>query len=1022
MVHLHTRSCWSLLESPFRIEEIIQAATENHFEYAALTDHKTMYGTMEFLHACKKAGLKPIVGLELEVSSDTGLLSLLFLARSAQGLQQLYALSTRACSQKELLSLEDVSHEASDACIVLSAGEDDRLQECLRAADTAGAEALLMELDAAFDEFVIGVAMNDSPVRASDSLLLKQIARSLGLDTAALSRIDYWKEKDADRVRMMKAIERTALFRSPDLSARSGRYYRSQEEMAALYDAEDLEKTDEIAARIHLDTLPQKASLPVFENRAGLSSEEYLKKLCRAGLKKRLGGQVREDYEKRLDYELDVILSMGFADYFLIVWDFIRWSRSQNILVGPGRGSAAGSLVAYCLGISHIDPLAAGLLFERFLNPSRITMPDIDTDFPDDRRDEVIAYMKERYGSSRTAQIAVFSTMKARMVLKDTARAMAVHIREAEELTRLIPPGADVTLQQAYETSEAFRRKVDSSRLNQELFARASSLEGLPRHVSVHPGGLIVAADDIVRQAPCLLSEDGMLVVQFTKEHLEELGLIKIDMLALRNLTYIQNMLDSIAASGHPVPDLFHLPLQDPGVYRMLSQAQTLGVFQLESDGIRSLLRRFAPRCFEDIAAVIALYRPGPMKEIDTYLQARRHAGSRRSQPLHPLLEPLLRETGGIFLYQEQIMQSARILAGFSLAEADSLRKAMSAKNRAAMESWKSRFVQGAEKKNIPAGQALHVFSVMERFADYGYNKAHSYAYSLIVYWMAWLKVRWPLHFYAAMLNSTLSGPVKTAAYIRELHMRSIPLFPASLNRSMAGYALEEGGLRIPFGAMKGLPRLSVETILTERSRAPFADAVEGIVRLQKAGLKKESLLVLIQAGAFDEFGVSRRSLQESLERILLYGSLIQVEGERSLIREDIISRPVLPRVLDDPMEVLEKEKSIYGFYLHEHPASIVRKRIAGTLSLEQITERNGRHLAAAGRITKIKEHTTKKGDVMAFVSLEDDTGLLDLAVMPSLWQNMKSVLQTGQVIWVRGNKNRDHSMIPDQIEIQSLQ
>lgn len=277
------------------------------------------------------------------------------------------------------------------------------------------------------------------------------------------------------------------------------------------------------------------------------------------------------------------------------MWDFIRWSRSQNILVGPGRGSAAGSLVAYCLGISHIDPLAAGLLFERFLNPSRITMPDIDTDFPDDRRDEVIAYMKERYGSTRTAQIAVFSTMKARMVLKDTARAMAVHIREAEELTRLIPPGADVTLQQAYETSEAFRRKVDSSRLNQELFARASSLEGLPRHVSVHPGGLIVARDDIVRQAPCLLSEDGMLVVQFTKEHLEELGLIKIDMLALRNLTYIQNMLDSIAASGYPVPDLFHLPLQDPGVYQMLSQAQTLGVFQLESEGIRSLLRRFAP-------------------------------------------------------------------------------------------------------------------------------------------------------------------------------------------------------------------------------------------------------------------------------------------------------------------------------------------------------------------------------------------------------------------------------------------
>lgn len=1017
MVHLHTRSCWTLLQSPFRIDEIVQAARENHFEYAALTDRKTMYGTMDFLHACKKAGLKPIVGLELDVQSSHGLLNLLFLARNPRGLQQLYALSSKACAADGLLSLEEVS-ELSDECFVLTGGEDDRLQECLRNADNQTAESILLDLEQAFSHFCVSIAMNDSPIRQSDNLLLKQICRSLSLKTAALSRVEYEKEKDAERVRMLKAIERQALFKAPDLSFRTGRWFRSQQEMEALYDPEDLEETDRIAAKIDLSELPEKAKLPVFENRAGLSSEDYLKELCHAGLKKRLHGQRIPVYEQRLEYELQIILSMGFADYFLIVWDFIRYSRSQGILVGPGRGSAAGSLVAYCLGISHIDPIQAGLLFERFLNPSRITMPDIDTDFPDDRRDEVIRYLKERYGENRTAQIAVFSTMKARMVLRDTARAMGVHVREIDELASLIPAGSDVTLKQAYEQSPEFKNRIDGSRLNQELFARASSIEGLPRHVSVHPGGVILARESIIHQAPCLKGDDGMQVVQFTKENLEELGLIKIDLLALRNLTYIQNMLNLIETSGRGKLDLFQLPLNDSMVYQLLSRAQTLGVFQLESDGIRSLLRRFAPRCFKDIAAVIALYRPGPMKEIDTYLNARKKAG--RTRPLHPLLQDLLQETGGIFLYQEQIMRAAQIMAGFSLAEADSLRKAMSAKNRAAMESWKSRFLEGAARKNIDSAQAEHVFEVMERFADYGYNKAHSYAYALVVYWMAFLKTHFPLEFYTAMLSGNIGGASKTMAFIQELHLRNIPLLSASLNHSMEKFAVQNGGIRIPFGAMKGLPSQSQKLILKERENGPFEDAVEAVVRLSRAGLKTEQIETLIWSGAFDEFGQTRAGLAASLDMMIRYSHLSQVDGKKSLIQEDIISRPMIASIADDPMTLLEKEKDIYGFYLREHPAALVRRHYKNALPISRLLERNGRNLACTGRILRIRTHTTKKGDEMAFISLEDETGQIDLAVMPQLWSQMKTQLRKNQMIYVCGNKNRERSMIPDRIVVSS--
>lgn len=1015
MIHLHTRSYYSLLESSLSIERIIALAQKNRQSAVALCDHRSMYGTMEFLHAAKNASLKPIVGLEFEIRIDEQLHPIVLLAKNTRGLQNLFALSTRLMAQEEILPFEDLPRYTEET-ILFTAPADDLLCSMATAKDDAAISDYFQALQSAASDVWFGVSLQDSPLFRRANVFLRQIASELEIESAALSGIEYENEDDEKLVRLTQAIARSRQIDDPDLKVRKGRFWRSKREMSDLYLDEDLENTERIAAMIEEYRLPE-AQLPVFENRYGLSSGQFLRQLCLAGLKKRLGARRRPEYSARLEHELDVIVKMGFADYFLIVYDFIREARARQVLVGPGRGSAAGSLVAWCLGITHIDPLANGLLFERFLNEERVSMPDIDTDFPDDRRDEIIEYVNERYGDHHVAHIVTFARMKARLALRDTGRALGIAPRQIDELTRLIPnnPQHPVTLREVYETNRAFSSAIQRSPAFSRLYQLASAIEGFPRHTSVHAGGIVLARDPIENQAPLTFAGASLPAVQFTMEHLEELGLIKFDFLALRNLTMLEQMRVQIETlTGRPL-DLLRLSLDDPAVYHLLRQGDTLGVFQLESEGIRALIVRYQPERFEDIAAILALYRPGPMKNIQVFLDAHHHGS--RCNSMHPLLDPILAETGGIFVYQEQIMEASRIIGGFSLAQADILRKAMSKKKRDVMESWKEKFIAGASARQIDPATAARIFETMEQFADYGFNKSHSYAYGLIVYWMAWIKARHPLVFYQAALSGCMGSPAKTEAFLAELSRRGLPALPVDLNRSQAGYAMENGRLRMPLSLIKGLGRQSVEAILQERQQhGPFDDAPLALIRLSRLKLNAAQIGDLIAAGALDSLFPSREGLLASQEEIVRLSDLVMLSGD-SRWRYAGITPPTIENRPPQLSRRLADEFRVLGFYISRHPSALLRSRNRRIVSVREALERSG-HMQVCGIIGRVKEIRTKKGDPMAFVSFSDDTGSMEMAVMPNLYERMKPLLIEGALVSVEGRKDRPKSLLANEITV----
>lgn len=1029
MIHLHTRSRYSLLEATLDIDEIVSLAKEAKQSSVALSDHRTMFATMPFLHAAKAAGLKPIVGLEFEMDFEGRPFAMLLIARNTAGLQNLYALSTRlmssssssassssssasvlASSAGPVLPVEDLK-DYSAGCFVLSGGGDDQLLSFCTPKSEESLRTFLQTIQSQCepDSFYVSMSLHDSSVFRDADRYLKQVCRSMQIPTVALTRIAYRRREDERIARLLAAIGASKHIDDPALNVRSGRFFRNTHEMEVLYDQEDLENTDRIAAQIEDYDIP-KASLPQFVNKASLSSEDYLRRLCQAGLNKRLGRRRIPEYEARLERELSVITSMGFADYFLIVYDFIREARKRNILVGPGRGSAAGSLVSWVLGISHIDPIANGLLFERFLNPERISMPDIDTDFPDNRRDEIFDYVQELYGRYHVAHIVTFSRMKAKAALRDCARALGVPARDVSKLTALIPSGPNaMSLQEVYVSNQAFASYINTSAELARLFEAAKSIENFPRHTSTHAGGVVLARDPIYKQAP-LLDDGGPLpVVQFSMEYLEEIGLIKFDFLALRNLSLLADIVDCVEKAHGVHIDLLRLPLNDPAVFKLLQRGDTLGIFQLESAGIRKLISRFVPRCFEDIAAILALYRPGPMKSIDTYLNARFHPESRKS--IHPLIDRLLEPTGGIFLYQEQIMEAARILGGFSLAQADILRKAMSKKKRDVMESWKARFIEGAAKQNIDAKEASHIFEIMEEFADYGFNKSHSYAYALIVYQLAYLKAHDPLQFYLSLLRFSGGSSIKTYSILQEARSRGIQTLPVSLNFSQEEFALEKGGIRLPLTLVRTFGRAGAKRIIEERNTyGAFDDPILSVLRLSRLKFSNEQIAMLVQIGALDETGVSRESLLDSLDEILRLVDLAMLDASGKHWILAGVSKPQLRMI---PVNVglrLSKEQEVLGFSISAHPATALRAQDRRLMSARAASEHQG-FLQMAGFLGKIREHKTKKGDLMAYTTLSDETGNADLAIVPKTYKAVQAILKENAYVRIEGKRDEKGSI-----------
>lgn len=1016
MVHLHVRSCYSLLESPFRIDQIIQSALDNHHSHVCLTDHHSMYATMEFIKKARANHLHPIVGMEVDVKEEEFLFTFVLLAQNDQGLQELYRLSSTLMKGDTMSSMEELSSKTPN-CVALTAGGDDAFFQWVSDRNKENILEFFSRFEKCWNHHYISIAMNDSKYRLDLHVWLKEVAKEMGLPTVALSRVFYQNKEDIQKLKILRAIDTQKTIHDLTLDSMNNRYYRSDAEMNELYDLEDLKQTETIASMCNIQMAFPKSNLPEFHNNLGIDNTHYLIKLCKAGLMKRCHNNVSKEYVQRLEYECSVITSMGFTNYFLIVWDFIRKAKSENIYIGPGRGSAAGSLVAYCLGITHIDPIQNNLLFERFLNPERISMPDIDTDFPDNRRDEVIDYVREKYGDQHVAHIVTFNTLRAKQALRDVGRTMRIATRVIDEFCNQIPNDPKATLSVSYQQNPRLKQLIERENMK-EFFRAAMSVEGLPRHTSVHAAGIVLSDQEITNVCPLVQLDENVVATQFTMEHLEELGLIKMDFLGLRNLTIIDSIVTHIEKDTGQRIEPLKIPLNDQKTFMLLSRADTMGVFQLESSGIQKLLMDMKPNRFEDICAVLALYRPGPMQNIPLYLKNREDPS--QIKYIDPRLEPILRETYGVIVYQEQIMMIAQVIGGFSLGQADTLRKAMSKKDASVMAGFKETFIQGAIRNSVSTKNAEEIFALMERFAQYGFNKSHSYAYSMIAYQLAYLKTNYPVYFYQAILNSVKASESKTSQYIYECQRRQIPVLTPDVNYSQPEYAVQDKALRMPLSVMKGVGKQAEDKVLNERKNGLYTSFENFIIRSYINKVSESAIRTFICGGALDGFQYNRTTMFNELSRAMEYASLsTKFEGDKEVYDEEMVSPFGATIMKEDKAMVAQKEKEVFGFYLSEHPIQTLRKSYPKASSIYQCLQVKDGYVQVLGQITGFRAHKTKNGDWMCFLSIEDESAAMDVAVMPKLYQAQKDNIKRGATALIYGKKERtrQQSMLADKIQ-----
>ena len=917
-VHLHVRSCYTLLQSTLTIPKIVAAAKRCGYTAVALTDKHVMHGAMAFYHACKKENIKPIFGMEVDVLEQEELYGFVVLAKNDAGYQNLLKLSTwlNTGEERRIPDLDTLAYYAKD-CIVLTNGDQNQMETLIVKEELDLLRHWLKLCRKQFSDFYVSIARNDSGLMEKKNPVLKQVCKELDIPYTALSRIYFEREEDEESYKTLCAIDQGVSLHDKMLNYSPRRYFRTPQEMQLLYEDEELQMSDRIAALCQVEMQLPKAVLPKFQNKYGVSSEEFLRSLCQKGLQKRMQYQpISSVYQQRLDYELDVIIRMQYADYFLIVWDFIRFAKTQHIYIGPGRGSAAGSLVAYCLGITHVDPIRYHLLFERFLNPERISMPDIDTDFPDNRRDEVIHYVEQLYGKHRVSHIITFNTLAAKQVLRDVGKAMEINPRQIDRLCKLVPNVIKVTLDYAYQNDARFKELINSGETMRRLYATARKLEGLPRHASLHAAGIVFSDEAIEQVCPLIDVDEGICATQFTMEYLEELGLIKMDFLGLRNLTIIDEIVQHINATADKKLDIMRIPLDDAKTYALIRAVDTVGVFQLESEGMKNLIRKMQPNCFEDIVATIALFRPGPMENIPEYLDRREHP--EKVDYIHPSLQPILQNTYGIMIYQEQIMQVAQTMAGFTLGKADNLRKAISKKKGEELRRMQAEFISGALRKGYDEALAQKVYALIMKFANYGFNRSHSVAYGMIAYQLAYLKANAPLYFFNSLLNSVIGSETKTSEYVFEARKRNIQILLPDVNRSHNQYGIEDNALRFPFVGIKGIGSAVSSLIVEERDKkGEFRDFFDFTARMNGNKIGKKTIEILIYAGALDCFKVGRASLMASLEDALRYADLVKIEDvDQVLFDFDLVSKPAMTMMRDNATIRSEKEKEAIGFYL----------------------------------------------------------------------------------------------------------
>ncbi|RIW29700.1 DNA polymerase III subunit alpha [Bacillus salacetis] len=1011
-VHLQVSSAYSLLSSTASIKTLVQKAVQNNYRAMAITDRNVMYGVVPFYNECRKNDIKPIIGMTADVMSESEGKSfpLVLLAKNNAGYRNLLKISSVIGTK----SPEGIPYKwlkgYGEGLIGITPGTKGEIEQYLLAEEWEKAEEVLRRLQQIFGEdFYLSLQNHGLQEERKIEEGFQRLNRKFSVRRVVSNDVQFIEKEDAFAHECLLAIrDGVKLADDERETLPNDQYYlKSRDEMLELFGRHEdaLENTMIVAGQCNVEIAFNQNLLPKYPLPPGEKADGFLQRVCMQGLKER-GLENRQEYADRLNYELSVIQKMNFSDYFLIVWDFMKYARDRHILTGPGRGSAAGSLVAYVLRITDVDPIHHDLLFERFLNPERISMPDIDIDFPDYRREEVIEYVHQKYGELHVAQIITFGTLAAKAALRDTARAFGFNSKELEQLSRFISSRHGRSLKASYDESADFRNFINESQHKQRLFQTALKLEGLPRHASTHAAGVIISERPLVDLIPIQAGQGGVHLTQYPMEILEEIGMLKMDFLGLRNLTILDRLVSSIKKGTGRRLTLDNLPQNDQKTFELLSQGRTDGVFQLESEGMKNVLVKLKPGSFEDIVAVNALFRPGPMENIPLFI-ARKHGEEKIDYP-HPDLKEILGVTYGVIVYQEQIMQIASRMAGFTLGEADLLRRAVSKKKRDVLDSERKHFIEGALKKGYSHETAQEIYDLIVRFANYGFNRSHAVAYSMIAYQLAYLKANYPTYFLAALLTSVIGNDTKVSQYIREAKQNDINILPPSINLSQYPFKVEKGGIRYSLGAIRGVGAAALKEIHQERQEKPFADLFDFCLRVSLKAVNRKTLESLVFSGAFDDFGEDRSTLLASLDVAIEHSELVRPQDQDyDLFEEEeaFFLKPKYMEVEDMPLEKkLEYEKQVLGLYLSDHPVTPYEGLFKGVSAIDLFDlEPGNKHIRAGVYITAIKTIRTKKGEVMAFITVSDSSGEMEGVVFPNAYRQYSASLKEGNTVMMEG-------------------
>ena len=1073
-VHLHVHTEYSLLDGFCRIDGLAKRVRELGQTAVAITDHGVMYGAVDFYRACKKEGVKPIIGCEVYVAPagrtrfqkvhefDAESRHLVLLCRDEEGYRNLSYMVSKAFVEGFYIKPRvdmDLLRSHSRGLIALSACLAGEIPKRLVNGSYDAARDYALEMRDIFGEDGFYLELQDHGIRdqAVVNAGLLRIHEETGIPLVCTNDCHYLAPEDAESHDVLLCIQTGKLLEDENRMRYEPRrfYLRSTEEMERLFAQYPgaLENTEKIAAACNLEFTFGKYHLPEFAVPEGETAQTYIRRLCEAGFRERYKGE-KPEYRRQLDYELDMIEKMGFTDYFLIVSDFVRFAREQGIPVGPGRGSAAGSMVSYCLHITDIDPMKYSLYFERFLNPERVSMPDIDMDFGDTRRDEVVDYVRRKYGDDRVAQIVTFGTMAARGAIRDVGRVMNMPYAEVDAVAKQVPSGPQnlhITLDEALRLSKPLKELYDGDPQVKKLIDTAKSLEGVPRHASTHAAGVVITKNPVVDYVP-LATNDDTVVCQYTMTTLEELGLLKMDFLGLRNLTVLADAVEMVKRQ-EPDFSLEDIPDDDQGVFEMLTQGKTSGVFQMESAGMTGVCVGLKPQSVEDLTAIVALYRPGPMESIPRFI-ACKHDPSLISYK-HPALEPILSITYGCIVYQEQVIEIFRRLAGYSLGQADMVRRAMSKKKVKDIQRERGAFLHGDRSRNIagcvangiPADVAESIYDEIYDFANYAFNKAHAVCYAVVAYQTAWFKLHHPREYMAALLTSVLDSAEKVSEYINECRDMGIALLPPDVNRSRDSFTVEPEGIRFGLVAIKNIGRGFIQAVVRERERGgDFTGFQDFCERMYDSDINKRAVENLIRAGAFDGFGARRSQLIAVHDKLLdsIGASRRQnVEGQLDFfgMSSGATQRRSVEMILPDipeyaPEELMRQEKEVTGLYLSGHPMAGYRDvaRRAGAVHIAAINEdfaqeggptsfQDEQRITVAGIVTAYRTKATRSGSLMAYATVEDDTASIELLCFSRTLEKYGRLLGEGSAVLIQGKLSvRDEK--PPQIlcdEVRSL-